>query len=278
MADGPSGPRDDEPVAEPVLEWLDEVAAAEGLSREAAVKYLVSSYWRLEEIVDLLHASEDGGADAREAAELEDLNARFDSLVDDLQARRDRDGERRPTGLGERLDELEDAMGPAPEPEGDDLADRVDALEARLDELAASAASEEAVADLTRQTRSFQDSISRDHDALRDRVQTEFTHIRTILTHLLDATQSSEDGTERLLEEFRDTLRAHLADRETLEAITRTANRRGVRRADCGHCGATVDLAMLNAPTCPSCEHRFVDLETTSGPLGLFSSSTLLVD
>ncbi len=158
------------------------------------------------------------------------------------------------------------------------MEERLAAVERELEELAEVAATEDSVDGVIRQSRSFQDSISRDHDALRDRVQTEFSHIRTILTHLLDVTQSNEARTERLVDEFRDSLRAHLADRETLEAITRTANRRGVRRADCGHCGAAVDLAMLNAPTCPSCEHGFVDLETSSGTLGLFRSSTLVVD
>jgi hypothetical protein len=60
MTDRHGSPGDDERVSEPVLDWLDEIAAAEGLSREDAIEYLISSYWRLEEIVENLEAGAPG--------------------------------------------------------------------------------------------------------------------------------------------------------------------------------------------------------------------------
>lgn len=306
MADYPGGSRDDARVSESVLDWLDEIAEAEGLSREEAVEYLISSYWRLEEIVDLL---EDGdvtpaGVEDTSAPELpppsdvDGLHDRFDSLLDDL---RGADGEPADpyrllsalVELSNRLERLESTLVPTASSGstgGDDLADerstldaRVESLEtsladveAQVDDVADAAVNEETFAAVTDQTRSFQDAITRQHDALRDRVQTEFDHIRTILTHLLDVTATNEARTDRLAELEAD-LEALRSERDTLAAIIRTANRRGVSEADCEHCGQTVDLSMLDSPVCPSCEHSFTDLETAGGWFGLFPSAVLTV-
>ncbi|PHQ44729.1 hypothetical protein DJ68_16900, partial [Halorubrum sp. C3] len=64
------------------------------------------------------------------------------------------------------------------------------------------------------------------------------------------------------------------ADRERVDALTRTANRHGVRSADCNHCGGGVELGLLSAPECPHCGRRFEDLEPNTGFLG---TSKLLV-
>ncbi|MDZ7701307.1 MAG: hypothetical protein U5J98_04150 [Halobacteriales archaeon] len=370
MADRPGGPRDDERISEPVLDWLDEIAEAEGLSRQAAVEYLVSSYWRLEEIVDLLEAGGEPSTatDERSAApddrsDLDDLHARFDNLIDDLQAREagsstGDDFMRSVAELGDRLERLENLLKtgavepPEPAPEPPSVEDRVDTLEGRLeslraelggrsggdpelaadlddrlstvearleslhaeledvargdiDELAAAVddverradslagdlrsvgsrvsalddtvATEEQLEAMSDQVRSFQGRISRRHDSLHDRVHTEFTHIRTILEHLIEATQANESRLEGTVDELEAALRAEQADREVLAAITRTANRRGVSTADCEHCGESVDLAMLQAAECPHCERAFEDLETTGGLFGLFPSNTLRV-
>lgn len=370
MADRPGGPRDDERVSEPVLDWIDEIAEAEGLSREAAVEYLVSSYWRLEEIVDLLEAGQEPSTpDARgegsetgdDRSELDDLHARFDKLLDDLQSRetgRSEEDEfrRSVVELADRLERLEAVLeteagtaAPEPTPEPPSLEDRIAAVEGRLesisaelddgsredtdelddrlsaverrlesvraelddvahgdlDELAAAvddverraeslagelesvesrveavaetAASEEQLDAMTRQVRSFQSSITTRHESLHDRVHAEFTHIRTILEHLLDATKANEARLDGAVDELEAALRSERADREALAGITRTANRRGVSTADCEHCGESVDIAMLQTAECPGCERAFDDLETTGGLFGLFPSSTLTV-
>ena len=59
-----------------------------------------------------------------------------------------------------------------------------------------------------------------------------------------------------------------------MDALTRTANRHGVRSADCDHCGGGVELGLLSTPECPHCGHQFEDLEPNTGFLG---TSRLLV-
>lgn len=292
---------------ESVLNWLDEIAEAEGLSREAAIQYLISSYWRLEEVVDLLEAGEGRSASVVDAGPTDDLPApteidglheRFDTLLDELRYRDEPPGERLEllpgiVELGERLERLEETLeADAFDSQGfEDLADQAAAYQSRLasleadmygvgdrvDDLAESAVTEERLDAVVDQTRVFQDSISRQQDSLRDRVRTEFDHIRTILDHLLDATASNERRTDRLAVELRQELRAHVADRETLATITRTANRQGISEATCEHCGTDVDLSMLQSPVCPNCAQDFTDLETTRRLFGLFRSHLLTV-
>ena len=65
------------------------------------------------------------------------------------------------------------------------------------------------------------------------------------------------------------------ADRERLDALTATANRHGVRKADCTDCGKRVGLGLLTTPECPHCGGRFAELEPNPGFLG---TSKLVVE
>lgn len=291
-----------------VLEWLDEIAEAEGLSREAAIQYLISSYWRLEEVVDLLDTGDSRSGSVVESepseplpapSEINGLHERFDTLLDDIRARDERADERVDVHtalaeLGERLEHLEaalegDSVGqdepvedwadelPESHSRLDSLAGDVTAVEDRMDALAESTVTADELDAIIEQTRGFQDSITRKHDSLRDRVVTEFDHIRTVLEHLVETTAANERRADRLAAELRQELRGYLADRETLATITRRANRQGIAAATCEHCGTDVDLSLLQSPDCPNCERAFTDLETTRGLFGLLRSHVLTV-
>ena len=65
------------------------------------------------------------------------------------------------------------------------------------------------------------------------------------------------------------------ADRERIGGLTATANRHGVRKANCTNCGETVDIGLLTAPECPHCGDRFAELEPNPGFLG---TSKLVVE
>lgn len=125
MADRAGTPSDDRGT-EPLLDWLDEVAAAEGLSREDALEYLISSYWRLEEVVDLLEADDgpiEAAADREPPTDEPDrgdvvgLHERFDTLLSDL---------RRREGASDEQDALRSSIL--------EMADRLERLEATLTE------------------------------------------------------------------------------------------------------------------------------------------------
>lgn len=109
----------------------------------------------------------------------------------------------------------------------------------------------------------------KEHRSLRDRVRTEFEHIRTILTYLVDS-RSSDDG------DLRETIRAierdvqeHLREQESLASLAQAANREGLRTAVCANCDETVDIALLEDPSCPACERQFESLESSPRYWGL---------
>lgn len=311
MGEQPADKGDEASVHEPVVAWLDEIGAAEGLTREETVEYLVSSYWQLKEVIDLLEGSDAAGGwtSGSGPGDTPDRPP-VQGIADDLDrlSQHTEEPAADPTELqrvlsavddvATRLSDLETAIEAVAErdqgvaaPSIEDVDDRLEAAETQLADLEAALRSlhgefanlrdesvpKSTVAELADETEAFQDSITTRHETLRERVITEFDHIRTILTHLLETAE--DDGpSEEAIADLQETLDAHLADRERLAAITRTANRMGLREADCDYCGHTVDLGLLESARCPNCEHAFSDVEATDGWFGLFRSGELVTD
>lgn len=317
MADQ-AGPPADDRRSEPVLDWLDEVAAAEGLSREAAVEYLISSYWRLEEIVDLLEAGDgehdDAAGIARSEVEpassdVEALHERFDTLLSDLRRREEGPDDREALlssvlELGDRLERLEETLaagaGPGrPEPALTDglsaLRDRLDSVETAVDavegDVATGAASRQQLADrlaalegVAVSEEAFETFADRTESRQRDMGRHHDAlraSVRTEFDHIrtvLVHLLDEPDTDGGTLGTIGRELAAFRADREAVASLTRAANRQGTREASCEHCGAAVDLGLLRTPICPVCEQRFTDLETTQRFLGMFDTHRLRVE
>ncbi|GAA0715469.1 DNA repair exonuclease SbcCD ATPase subunit [Halorubrum trapanicum] len=198
--------------------------------------------------VESLDAAAEGDGDGAPAADA----AHLDELADELE------------GIAGRLDRLDAAVVDAPSSDRvDDLGDRLDALDARLDEL-------EAVRDRL--------------DAFDDRLHEVDDRVAAVESDLADISADDlaeiDDKLSRVanavvkVKRRLDAAERDRADRERLDALTRTANRHGVRSADCDHCGGGVELGLLSTPECPHCGRRFEDLEPNTGFLG---TSRLLV-
>lgn len=308
MVDRKGGSGRDDPDDESVLDLLDEIAEAEGVSREEAVDHLVSSYWRLEEVADMLEQNElrpEADHDERQTPpfpdedEIADLHARVDDLIGDLRGDRqpssDRDDLRDSiASLVDKIERLEEQMEAEPADEPDEAVDTVESqlsdlrhrfesiegsvsdLEARIDDIDDGTVSEEELESFLTQIETFQSQITRDHETLRDRVLEEFEHIRTVLESLLTKTDAHGDriaGIESQEGQFREFLR----QQEQLRKIKRLADRAQVNSARCELCDEVVDLSLLETPVCPSCEHDITDLETERGFLGLSKSGVLRV-
>ena len=214
--------------------------------------------------------SENDGADAEdEAPGSEDdgaVAARLDELADDL------------AETASRLDRLDAAVADAPSASRvDDLGDRLDALDDRLDELDAVRerlnALDERVDGAEGRVGETGDRLDRVDDRLGE-VETDLAGVSADdLTEMDDKLSRVANAVVRVKRRL-DAAERDRADRERLDALTRTANRHGVRTADCGDCGGGVELGLLSAPECPHCGRRFEELEPNTGFLG---TSTLLV-
>lgn len=285
MSDRPTDLEDDEALQESVLSWLDEVAETEGMTREEAAESLVSSYWQLEEVVDLLDQHEapgptraegtdpDGEAMAVEepesslAADSEELRQFLEPVME----------------IADRLEKLESALQPSDgeDPPLQELEARLDSVErdiANLRQVLIGLRDQSVTADQLERAIEHHQTVNEDlgqqHDDLRDRVITEFEYIRTILSHLVNVEPEIDPATVDRLESRVDT---HLAERERVASIARTASRLGIRQADCEYCGRALDLALLDEPRCPYCEHDFEDVRAPSGLFSYFRSPVLEV-
>ena len=276
MTDDPLGRDDASLGASDFLDWLDEMAAAEGTSREELIQTLISSYWTLDEMFRLMEQADPdselpdpaalGSGQSREEAskrlaDIErDLSERIDDVDDrlrylraELQKRPEQaavaDIPSRVQTLSKRVDALERSIQ-----EGDDHSpDDERTVQALVDELAA-----------------VEDSLVSRHEELRERVDTEFGHLHAILEHLLGTTDDVADRTSRLEAEVGE----FASSRDRLVSLKRTAAQLGVRKATCGYCGTKLDVALLPTPVCPQCERAFGDIEPKRG---WFGSATLTI-
>lgn len=294
-------------TSDSVEEWLEEIAEAEGLSREETLEDLVSSYWRLEEIFHLLQDADidmdrsQGSPAKREyasASDLKELRSKVNRLANELEESEPTDEtvvelQRAVTSLDNRFETTESQLsklsselsglldGPLAEPE--EIAGRLTTLErrlnrlesnvsevdGRLDDVAESSISEAQFDAYAREIGSVQESLRNDHRSLKDLVRNEFGNIRTILTHLLETSGDDEQRSRPADLEFEEDIRQHLEEQATLASILRTASRAGIRVAECSHCGRTVDLSLLEDPFCPNCERAFESLESSPRLWGL---------
>ena len=198
-------------------------------------------------------------SEASSGADTEETAARLDDLADELEA------------VSSRLDRLDATAADAASADRvDDLGDRIEAIDARLDELGA-------VGDRL-------DGVDERVDAVDGRVDEMDRRVASVESDLDEtATEGPTEVEDKLsrvanaVVKVRRRLEAaerDRADRERVDALTRTANRHGVRSADCAHCGGGVELGLLSTPECPHCGRRFEDLEPNAGFLG---TSRLLV-
>jgi len=292
---------------DPATAALDAAAEDAGVSREELLKRALVALAESEG-VDIPDAEEVAAIEAR----LDDLDAEFDEKVTDLRERfvdlyraveaLDPEGgggeQSAASGLAEadeaagriddlaeeleetaaRLDRLDAAVADAPSADRvDDLGDRLDALAARVDELDEVRDRLSAFDDRLGGIEASVDETDGRIDSVDDRLGAVEADLAGIsaddLTEIDDKLSRVANAVVKLKRRL-DAAERGRADRERVDALTRTANRHGVRTADCEHCGGGVELGLLSASECPHCGRRFEDLEPNAGFLG---TSKLLV-
>ncbi|TKX52687.1 hypothetical protein EXE42_15705, partial [Halorubrum sp. SP3] len=130
-----------------------------------------------------------------------------------------------------------------------DLANRIDSVEARLEDV------EETQAE-------FETWIDE-----------EFDQIEALFSQILDTVREF-DGRVTDLSSSVDTMVDAKQDREALDTLRKQAVRKGIDTGRCENCDMTVDLSMLSEASCPSCDKQFRDIEAST-PWNPFSKPTL---
>ena len=115
------------------------------------------------------------------------------------------------------------------------------------------------------------ESLEETVDELDTRLDRGFENYEEILEYLLSETDDLGDDLETVataLVELRETaerVTAREHRRAAADHLKKTAARRGVSRAKCDSCGSKIELGLLSAPTCPSCDATFSGLDAHPG-------------
>ena len=244
--------------------WVDAIAEERGVSRTELVRQTLAASRAVSEAespppdADLgppIEASAVGGDRLVTESALDEridaLEAEFAELVEDVRERT--------IQVKREADDKADAEHAHP-----DLAARLDAVRS-------------AQSDLAERVEAIDDDLS----AVDDRVDQGFENYREVLDYLTEAVDDLEERCDALaaaVVSVRDdvgAVRERARQRRRVDILAERANERGVRQAACESCGTSIDVALLSAPRCPSCEAPFGDVEPKDW---LFGSPTLLTD
>lgn len=226
-------------------EWVEAIAAAEEIPPEDVIERLVSSYWTLKEMNDLLGGS---GAD-------------IDFETDDT------DFESSGTGPSTEVD--------SPVADIEEIRERLDTLEEIVEEgHETREAVEIDLANLTQRVDALHEQLLERQSSLESRFDSELENLETILEYLIDTTDDHDAELGSISSEYK-TVRHRQAELDQLADLKRIASQQGIQSATCDHCGTTVDLGLLPSAECPLCDRRFVDIEPATGWFGLGSDILL---
>lgn len=229
-------------------EWVDKIAESEGLSREDVLERLISSYWTLKEMFRLMEQTEEG-LEGRAGPDDVDMSAAGRPSSPDFESFKEEVTDQLDSLRGD-LEALE-AEVQAPDKETERLSAELKGVDDRVSDIHA--------------------GLSERQNTLESRIDDEFENLEVILDYLIETTDDIDTRTAELSEAQRG-LNRRLDERDRLAEFKQRANRKGVRKANCGYCEASVDIAMLERPVCPQCDRFIVDVEPTRGWFGLGSN------
>jgi predicted Zn-ribbon and HTH transcriptional regulator len=272
-------------LPESLSHWLDDKASEEGRSREDVLLQLLSAYRKVDGI-------EVGDVNPpRSMVEGEGIPAEFEESVDDHieELVDDRIEELVDDHIDKRLAEPDGAV------EGDQLDRRLNDVESRFDGLIEDV--RERVIQVKRET-DTKAAADHDHPELASAVEElegvadDLERVATAVNRLESRMEEGFDNYEEVLEYLADTIdqvsrrQATLANaivetreelrklaardsaRSAVEELQRAGGQLGVRNADCGECGTTVDLGLLTRAECPHCSASFVGVTPAQGYFG----------
>lgn len=286
------GDRDSADAHESFQEWLQSVAASEGVSREEVLDQMMSSYWILSELSEMM-----GEADHSESAG-GPTSIGQQPAPDQGQS----DSDQSEAGVETELEQiiklanlLNESSGSSHPPQQgsnpqlvgklDQLHDDMDQLVTRINELADDQHDPESgtpddsaqVEELADQVEELESEVSDLADTVGDneeRTDEKFDQVEDILEYLVGRVDEFDKRIDDLANEV--TLLASDEQGEnTLAELKREANRKEIRTATCEACESEVDIGLLEAATCPNCNTQFDRLETEHRLFGLQRSHVL---
>jgi hypothetical protein len=242
-------------------EWLSRQSEQQGVSEQELFEKLVSSYWTLSEMMELLDGSKrKGGALGAELP----VDAGSGRRADESAADRTATDERSPGSreeVSERFEELDDRLEEL-RSELDAEAERGRSLDAAVEAMATRLTELETGLDRERDAReSRQQELADKQDRIRSWLDSEFDNLGTILEYLVTTTDDLKTDVSNVETSYEEALSRLRWERDALDSLKRDAADAGTRAGKCESCGNEIDLGLLARPYCPECENTLRGIE-----------------
>ncbi len=274
-------------------QWVAETARQKGVSKQRLLDEILSSYWVLEELSEVVsdsatndepalaesqpsaepagthepHTPSSAPAGDSTPGEFSDLKSELQeirSAVDELStpshdpSEPDEQPETEFTFLEDQLEDFSSAVTDRQtetESVVEDISERLDTVEEQLDELESELTTGMSLPELREAVEENQTA----HEELETRIESEFDSIEQVLQHLLDTTDNIEYRLGAVSDSRQEAIRPLKQRnelRDELADLKQEAIRHEVRTCRCDSCGQSIDLGLLERPECPSCERR----------------------
>lgn len=291
-------------------QWIEQVASSRDISKREVFDHMMSSYWIFTELAEFMEGAgsisgikrSNDITDAQERAGetnpsndkpqksadddtvLEELRTLMEllQLVDQFSEGRERPPKEemntasQDPDLQRELERLESKLGETDAQLDEAIQEIRSQMELLLDRLEAleSQAEEERVGERFEAVREELTALDSRQTAIENQLDKSFEHLEVILEHMI----TQIDGIESRVDPVDDLLRDHqvrAAERDLLERLKRTADRRGITTATCDQCRESINLSLLERPVCHNCSAPFDKLTERRRFAGLLNSAIL---
>ncbi|QIB75506.1 hypothetical protein G3I44_15100 [Halogeometricum borinquense] len=242
--------------------WLAQKAESADIPREELFEQLISSYWTLNEISQLLNETTEnnslGGLELSGAANTADsefdTTGETETVTDQLDTLRER--------ITEIQEELESVVDRRSEIESEisELTGRLTELEAQLGDTGGDSTR---VSEIQDELESIESQLSAEQAEIKAQLQSRFGDVQTILQYLIEETDSL-DAQVAELQQQQGAIEQVENERDKLQRLKREASDVGSYTGECGSCAGEIDIALLVRPYCPMCEAELMGVEQRS--------------
>ena len=256
-------------------EWLDEQAATLGVSRDQLVTPILSSYHAAATLDGELDAAGLLDLEADDFVEVEDAVA--DAVEEQVESRLDDVVEERvEAALDERFETELDDLDSEFQAKIDDVRERVIQVKKEADGKAPKAHTHEelaAVEALDARVNDLATELAAVREELTDRLDDVQTHLDEREDAAAELTERVDDAAEKLnrvawvVSDLKEETAGRDAYEQAVHRIQRAAAQEGVSTATCERCGDSVQIALLNDPECPHCQATVSDVRPAGGLL-----------
>jgi len=272
-------------------EWLESVAASEGVSQEEVLDQMMSSYWMLSELSEMMDEGDygklSGGSSTTDQQPTSDQH-QSDADQDDADAETEFKQIIKTAKLLNEPSDPTDTPQQGTDPQlvdkFDQLHDDVDRLANRINELvdhqhdsdSAAPPDSTEIEDLADWVEELEDRVTdlaQTVEANEERTDEKFDQVEDILEYLVGRVDEFDKRIDDLANEV--TLLASEPDGNSLTDLKREANQKEIRTATCEACDFVVDIGLLESARCPNCDCQFDRIETEDRLFGLQRSHVL---